>query len=305
MRTDIPAFYSRWLINRIREGYVLVRNPYSPSSVTRYAINPSVVDLIAFCTKNPLPMLDYMDHLEPYAQYWFVTITPYEKEIEPNVPDKENVIRAFCCLSDMLGKKCVAWRYDPVFISEKYSLDFHLEAFEKMAFALSGYTETCVISFIDIYRKVRCNFPQAKEVSKAERLIIGSAFAEIGRKYGMRIKACAEGTELEDCGVDCRGCLTKETYEKAIGRNLILPKRNGQRKECACFFGSDIGSYDTCKHLCAYCYANADKDAVLSNSERHDESSPLLIGGLRKTDEIHDARQESWISNQLLLGGIV
>ncbi|MCH5147714.1 MAG: DUF1848 domain-containing protein, partial [Clostridiales bacterium] len=153
MRTDIPAFYARWFLNRIKEGYVLVRNPYNPSAVTKYRIDPTVVDLIAFCTKNPAPMLEHMDVLKPYGQYWFVTITPYGKEIEPNVPDKAKVIEDFKTLSKAVGVNSVGWRYDPIFITEKYSLDFHLQTFEKMAKELSGYTHTCVISFIDIYKK--------------------------------------------------------------------------------------------------------------------------------------------------------
>ena len=94
MRTDIPAFYSSWFLNRLREGYVLVRNPYDPQSVTRYRLDPDVVDLIAFCSKNPAPMLGHMDALQDYGQYWFVTITPYGRDIEPNVPDREKVMES-------------------------------------------------------------------------------------------------------------------------------------------------------------------------------------------------------------------
>lgn len=205
MRTDIPAFYSQWFINRIKAGYVLVRNPYNPSSVTRYEINPDVVDLIAFCTKNPAPMLKYMDVLKPYGQYWFVTITPYGKEIEPNVPDKRQVLEDFKTLSKFVGVDSIGWRYDPIFINDKYSIDFHIETFEQMARELSGYTKTCIISFIDLYKKVIKNFPQACMVEKEKRLKIGKAFAEIGRQYDITIKACAEGDELAPYGVDCSG----------------------------------------------------------------------------------------------------
>lgn len=113
MRTDIPAFYSKWLLNRIREGFVCVRNPYNPSQVTRYSLSPEVVDLIAFCTKNPAPMLPYLDELKNYGQYWFVTITPYGRDIEPNVPAKEAVMRSFqqlsevVCLSVRCGYRCI------------------------------------------------------------------------------------------------------------------------------------------------------------------------------------------------------
>ena len=302
MRTDIPAFYARWFLNRIKEGYVLVRNPYNPSAVTKYRIDPKVVDLIAFCTKNPAPMLEHMDVLKPYGQYWFVTITPYGKEIEPNVPDKAKVIEDFKTLSKTVGVDSVGWRYDPIFITEKYSIDFHLQAFVKMAKELSGYTHTCVISFINLYKKVSRNFPQAREINKAERIKIGKTFAQIGKEYGMTIKACAEGDELKAYGVDCDGCLTRRTYEAALHTRLNMPKRKGQRGSCACFLGNDIGAYDTCKHLCKYCYANMDPKAVLYNSRLHDPNSPFLVGSHRPGDQIHEARQESWIDNQLILG---
>ncbi len=301
MRTDIPAFYSQWFINRIKAGYVLVRNPYNPSSVTRYEINPDVVDLIAFCTKNPAPMLKYMDVLKPYGQYWFVTITPYGKEIEPNVPDKRQVLENFKTLSKFVGVDSIGWRYDPIFINDKYSIDFHIETFEQMARELSGYTKTCIISFIDLYKKVIKNFPQACMVEKEKRLKIGKAFAEIGRQYDITIKACAEGDELAPYGVDCSGCLTQEVYETVLHTKLDMPKIKGQRNECACFFGNDIGAYDTCRHFCKYCYANTDYKAVLSNSKLHNPDSPFLIGTHQAGDIINHAVQESWVDNQLTL----
>lgn len=126
MRTDIPAFYSEWFANRLKEGYVYTRNPYNPSHVTKYLINPDVVDLIGFCTKNPAPMFQYMNLLKTYGQYWFVTITPYGKEIEPNVPEKEKVMDDFIKLSDMVGADACGWRYDPIFVSETYTVDRHI-----------------------------------------------------------------------------------------------------------------------------------------------------------------------------------
>lgn len=301
MRTDIPAFYSQWFINRIKAGYVLVRNPYNPSSVTRYEINPEVVDLIAFCTKNPAPMLEHMDLLRPYGQYWFVTITPYGKEIEPNVPDKKVVLNDFKTLSNIVGVDSVGWRYDPIFINDKYSVSFHIRAFEKMASELYGYTSTCIISFIDLYKKVLKNFPQAQMVTREECLVIGEAFAEIGRRYDITIKACAEGDELARYGVDCSGCLTQSVYEKALHSNLNMPRIKGQRNDCACYFGNDIGAYDTCRHLCKYCYANTNPKAVLHNSKLHNPDSPFLIGSHQPGDKIHNAMQESWMDCQLTL----
>lgn len=301
LRTDIPAFYSRWFSNRLQAGFVCVRNPYNPVSVTRYRLAPEVVDLIGFCTKNPAPMFSYMNLLAPYGQYWFVTITPYGKDIEPNVPEKEKVMESFRKLSDIVGVDSVGWRYDPILISDVYPVERHISDFEMMAAYLSGYTKTCVISFIDIYKKVERNFPQARSVCPTERMKIGKAFAEIGRRYGMTIKSCAEGKDLEPYGIDCSGCMTVEVFEQALHCRLDVPKRKSIRSECACYLGSDIGAYDTCGHLCRYCYANANPVAVKYNMQRHNPASPFLIGAEGPDDQIHDAKQTSWIDRQMRL----
>ena len=299
-RTDIPAFYSEWFANRLKEGFVCVRNPYNPNQVSRYRLDPSVVDVIGFCTKNPEPMFKYMDLLKEYGQYWFVTITPYGKDIEPNVPDKHRLLDDFKTLSDIVGVNSVGWRYDPVFISERYTEEYHISAFEQIASALEGYTKTVVISFLDIYPKVKRNFPEGKELTREQRLRLGKAFIRIASDHGMTLKPCAEGTELSIYGADCSGCMRISDYEKAIGKKLAAPKRKGARAECACYLACDIGEYNTCKHLCKYCYANAEPQTVLAQSRLHDPLSPFLTGNYRKEDKIHDVPQDSWIDNQMM-----
>lgn len=301
LRTDIPAFYPEWLANRLREGCVLVRNPFNPNQITKYKISPDVVDVISFCTKNPEPFFPYMDLLKEYGQYWYVTITPYGKEIEPKVPEKNRVLESFQRLSEMVGKDSVGWRYDPIFISEQYTVERHVEAFEYMAKRLAGYTGTCVISFIDLYKKVQRNFPEVQEVKKEDRLTLTKEFVRIGKQYDIVIKTCAEGTELEVYGVDCSGCMTAEVYERALGCALKVPKKKGARPECGCLLGSDIGAYNTCGHLCKYCYANYDADTVRKNMKCHNPESPLLLGEVPDGVKIHEAKQESWRDGQLSL----
>lgn len=299
-RTDIPAFYSKWFSQRLKAGYVLVRNPYNPISVTRYEINPGVVDLIVFCTKNPAPMFSYMDLLKPYKHFWFVTITPYGKEIEPLVPDKAKSVNDFKRLSTIVGKSAAVWRYDPIFINDTYTLNRHIECFEAMARELHGYTKTCVISFIDLYRKVKRNFPHVKEVSPADRVAIGKAFVSIGKKYDITIKTCAEGEDLSPFGVDCSGCMTSSVFEDIIGCPLKIPKGyKPSRNECSCILSNDIGQYDTCGHLCRYCYANSNTELVKRNMRLHDPDSPFLIGHSMPEDIINQAHQESWLDMQL------
>ena len=302
-RTDIPAFYAQWFANRLKAGFVCVRNPYNPNQVSRYRLDPSVVDVIGFCTKNPAPMFKYMDLLQDYGQYWFVTITSYGKDIEPNVPDKKKVMEDFKKLSDIVGVDSMGWRYDPILVDSVHTVEWHIQKFEEMAKTLCSYTGTCVISFIDIYKKVEKNFPEAREVSAGDKLTIGKAFIEIARNYGMTIRPCAEGTSLAEYGADCSGCMTVKTYETALHTNLSVPKKgkNQRNGECACLLGTDIGAYDTCGHLCRYCYANTDPDLVRQNMRKHDPRSPFLLGNLNPEDVIHEADQRSWIDNQMRL----
>ena len=300
-RTDIPAFYAEWFANRLKEGFVCVRNPYNQNQVSRYRLDPAVVDVIGFCTKNPAPMFPYMELLKDYGQYWFVTITPYGRDIEPNVPDKHQLIEDFKTLSNIVGINSIGWRFDPVFISERYGEKYHIRAFEQIAAALEGYTETAVISFIDLYPKVRRNFPEVQEVTKEQRLRLGKEFIRIACAQGMTVKPCAEGDELAAYGADCSGCMRIRDYEKAIGMHLNAPKRKGARAECACYLSCDIGAYNTCKHLCRYCYANAEVSEVLAQSRLHDPKSPFLIGSYMDGDVIHDVPQKSWIDAQMSL----
>lgn len=301
-RTDIPAYYSEWFYNRIKEGYVLTRNPYYPNQVMKYRLDSGVVDCLCFCTKNPEPMLSRMEEIRQFKQFWHVTITPYGKEIEPYVPDKERVMEAFKRLEAIVGVNAVGWRYDPIFITDKYSLDFHLEAFRKMAENLEGYTQTCVISFIDLYAKTRRNFSRIREVSKTDQIAIAKEFVGIGKRHGITIRSCCEGAFLAEYGVDVAGCMTKQVLEKAAGASLDLAKiKKPAREECDCLLGNDIGMYNTCGHGCLYCYANYDRKTVEQNMRLHNPQSPLLAGELSEDDVIKEVKQVSFCSGQMTL----
>lgn len=301
-RTDIPAYYSNWFYNRVKEGYVLTRNPYRPEQVLKYRLDPSVVDVLCFCTKNPQPMLLRLSELSRFRQFWFVTLTPYGKEIEPNVPNKKAVLESIRQLSTVVGAKAAGWRYDPVFITEKYSVAYHLQAFEKIAAALQNNVNSCVVSFLELYEKTRRNFPAARAVTEQEQRYLIEWFAKIGAKYGIPIRTCCENAALAQYGVDVSGCMTKEVLEAATGCRLAVPKRKkSPRTQCNCLLGADIGMYNTCPHGCVYCYANYDRKTVEQNVKQHDPDSPFLIGGFREGDKIVEVRQESYIDRQLTL----
>ena len=305
LRTDIPAFYTSWFLRRLEEGFVLSRNPYNPTQLLRYRLTPDVVDCIGFCTKNPAPMLPHMDKLAAFGQYWFVTITPYGPDVEPRVPPKEQVMADFRRLSGIVGPRCVAWRYDPILLTDTYTVDRHLSDFAAMCAALEGATHTCVISFIDLYAKVKRNFPEAQAVREADRLLLGREMAAIARQHGIRLKSCCEGDELASFGVDCSGCMTLATYEEALGCRLNTPRQAPSSRGCLCRLNADIGAYNSCGHGCRYCYANADEASVRRAMSAHDPLSPLLIGRVSPGDVIRDAAQTSWRDGQLTLSTLL
>ena len=298
MRTDIPAFYSTWLLNRIKEGYVYVRNPYYKHQVTSYNLSPELVDCLAFCTKNPHPLMPHLKKLDKYKQFWFVTVTPYGKDIEPNVPDKKQVINDFKELSKHLGKNAIALRYDPIFINEKFDVNMHIKCFEKLLSELKGYTEDCTISFLDMYEKVKRNAPNLRPPTYKEQVELAKAFSKIGRENNIIVHACCEQEYLRDYGLNITGCMSRKIVEKAIGNKLNAPKNNSKRAQCNCLLGNDIGAYNTGMHLCKYCYANANQNLVKENMKKHNPKSPFLIGELEEEDKITEANQKSWLDSK-------
>lgn len=294
-RTDIPAFYSKWFINRIREGYVLVRNPYYPSLVTKFLLNPDVVDVIGFCTKNPRPMFKYLDELKPFGQFWYISITGFDKDIEPNVPSIDQVIEDFKFLSDKVGKNAIALRYTPIIINEKYTLQRHIDTFEYITSKLEGYTSLAVFGFVDIYDKLKRNHPEIIDCDDSLKIIIAKEFLKIANKHHIELRLCSKEKWLSSYGIDVNGCMRLEGYERAIGFSLTPTKKIEARKGyCTCYLSNDIGSYNSCLHLCSYCYANGNSNLVLSNFKKHDDDSPFLIGNISPDDKIRLAKQESW-----------
>ena len=294
-RTDIPAFYGQWLINRVRQGFVDVRNPYNPIHITRYPINHEVVDGIVFCTKNPLPFIPLLHEINDYRQYWHMTITPYGADIETNVPQVALVIDGFKHISTKRNPQSMVWRYDPIILTHNYTIDFHFESFYKMAKALEGYTDTVVVSFIDIFDKVAQNFPEGYRPSLDIQTKIIKELVSIAHSHHMILKTCGEGDIFKELGVNTEGCLTLDCYERAWNVKLKAPKRAPARPECNCYLHGDIGAYDTCSHFCRYCYANTNQAAVSQNRMQHDPKSSLLIGTLSKTAIIKESTEKSWI----------
>lgn len=283
-RTDIVAFYTNWFLKRYEEGFVDVRNPFNPKLVSRIYFED--VDLIMFCTKNPIPILNKLNKIDKPILF-HVTLTPYKKDIEPNVPPKGIIIEAIKKLSSIVGIDNLVVRYDPVFISDKYSVNYHVKNFDRLCSLLNGYVNKIIISFMDDSKNVRKNKNtlKYKEISESDYEIIGRNFSNSARGNGMTVQTCFEDRNLAEYGFEIGECISRELAYKLTGKTY---KRWNARKDkkCNCVQMVDIGVYNSCKHFCKYCYANYDEDKVNYNFKNHDENSGLLVGKLNDDDII-------------------
>lgn len=299
-RTDIPAFYSKWFFNRMKEGYFLVKNPMNPHQISRVEINPSIIDCIVFWTKNPKPMLNQLDYLKGYNYYFQFTLTPYDKSLEPNVPRKKYIIDTFVELSERIGKDKVIWRYDPIILTDIYTKEYHYKWFEYLAHKLSNYTDKCVISFLDLYKKTERNMKEIKvtPLLKSDMEEMADRLSKIAYKYNLILESCSEEIPLDKFGINHGKCIDDKLISKLIGCNINAQKDQNQREVCGCVKSMDIGAYNTCKHHCLYCYANFSKVTVEKQILEHDINSPLLIGNLTGNEKISNREIKSFIEKE-------
>lgn len=296
-RTDIPNYYSDWFYNRIREGFVYVRNPMNRHQISKIDLSPAVVDCIVFWTKNPEPMLDRMDELTGYPYYFQFTLTGYGNEIESNVPHKmDKMIPVFQKLSEKIGKQRVIWRYDPIIFTRTYTPEYHLYLFEQFAGMLKGYTTRCVISFVDLYVRNKKNMELlgAYELDRAELLQFSKRISQIAGRNSMEMGSCAEQIDLDECGIKHNSCIDKVLIENIFGTKLSVTQDKNQRPACGCMESVDIGTYNTCKNGCRYCYANHSKESVARNISSYDPASPILCGIISEEDRISQRKVSSW-----------
>lgn len=283
-RTDIVAFYSEWFMNRYHEGFIDVRNPFNPSLVSRIFFDD--VDLILFCTKNPIPILNHLKEIKKPILF-HVTLTPYKQDIEPNIPSKKVIIKAIKKLSEIVGIDNLYIRYDPIFISDQYTLEYHIKAFDKLCSLLNGYVKKIIISFLDDYKNVRQNksILNYRSFTENDYKEIGINFSNSAKKYDMTVQTCFEDKNLVEYGFIKGECLSHELAFKLTGKTYSSWKARKGNK-CNCVQMVDIGFYNSCNHLCKYCYANFDEKKVKSIIKNHDPNSSLLIGHLTKDDTI-------------------
>lgn len=283
-RTDIVAFYTPWFINRYNNGFVDVRNPFYKKLVNRIYFKD--VDMIVFCTKNPLPIINYLDKIDKPILF-HVTLTPYKNDLEPNVTSKGDIINGIKEISKLIGSENIYVRYDPIIINNRYSIKYHIKAFDNMCKILNGFVKHIIISFVDEYKNVKNNSKilNIKNITNEEFEKIGKNFSESAKKYGMTVQTCAEENNLVQYGLIKQDCVSHSLVFKMTGKTGY---NTWKERNCKCVSMVDIGEYNSCKHFCKYCYANYDERKVNSNYNNHDVNSSLLIGKLNADDIIKE-----------------
>ena len=302
-RTDTVQYYTKWLLKRFEEGYVLSRNSMFPDKVTRYDLTPEKVDCVVFCSKNYAPILPYITRItDRFNTYFHYTITAYGKDIEPRVPSIDESMETLKGLSAIIGKQRLAWRYDPVLLTGKYTIHAHMETFDRMARELAPYVDRCILSFVELYKKLEHNMPELKPMTEDEKESIARGLGEIAGRYGLYLQSCGTNGDYSRYGVHSSGCMTLDILGRANGVEFRKLKHKGMRQGCHCIESRGIGDYDTCPNGCKYCYANKDHNKALENYKRHDPDSPLLLGHLMETDVIQQSEQKTFLAQNAING---
>lgn len=286
-RTDIPAFYAEWFMNRLEAGFVLTRNPFNARQIRRVELRPERVEAIVFWTRNPTRLLPYLDRIDAlgHRYYFQFTLTGYPRALERATPALPRAIRAFRTLAERLGPERVIWRYDPILLSNLTPLAEHLRLFGFLAKALEGHTRRVVISFADLYPRVAANLRKVSGLvceditQQPEQLhALAARLAALARDHGMRVQTCAEALDLGAHGIVQGKCIDEALLGELFELQLSPAKDPGQRRECRCIRSLDIGAYDSCPQGCVYCYASTRQQATLAHYRRHDPRSPFLVG---------------------------
>jgi len=286
-RTDIPAFYAEWFVERLRVGYVKWVNPFSG---TGQCVSFAKTRAIVFWSKNPRPLMPHLAEVDRrgIGYYLQFTLNDYEAEgLEPNLPSLAERIETFCELSGGVGRSKVIWRYDPLLLTDRLGLDQLVERVTRVGERIHPFAEKLVIAFADIgrYAKVRTRlrrFAQGcRELSPEEMRVFAEKFVTATRAWGLNVATCAEAIDLEDLGIEKNRCIDDGLLARLFPEDAELLrflgpvearhrlKDKGQRKECGCIVSKDIGAYDTCPHLCGYCYAHSSEAAVHAAASRH------------------------------------
>ena len=304
LRSDIVTCYIPWLIKRLNEGYVYTRNPYNKKEVYSYSLKSEDVDALLFCSKDYKPIMDDISWInDKYNIFCHYTITSYGKDVEVNLSSIDENIRTLKRLSSVIGSKRLAWRFDPILLTDKYTVDYHLESFEYIAGKIHDHISYCVFSFVDTYSKIERNMPELIELTDDDKQMLLEGLGEIASSYNLPIQTCAMGDDYTRYNIGKSGCVTSKILGEANDISFKNVKHEGNRKGCSCISSRDIGAYNTCINGCRYCYANKNHNKALINHKHHDVNSPLLIGKVRDDDRIIPVDMKSLLvdKNQMRL----
>lgn len=297
-RTDTVQYYSDWLLKRFKEGFVYSRNPLFPNIVTRYELNPNIVDCVVFCSKNYEPILDRLTEItDKFNTYFHYTITAYGRDIEPNVPTIDESIETLIKLSKIVGKQRIAWRYDPILLTKKYTKQVHYNTFDYMSKRLSPHIDRCIFSFVDMYKKLETNMPEIIILNNNDKIEIAKNIGSIAKKHNMIIQTCATIEDFKQFRILQTGCMTSEILGNANNITFKKVRHSGNRQGCKCIENRNIGDYDTCPNGCKYCYANKNPQIAQENYKKHNPNDLMILGNLKPTDEIQQSNQKSYLEN--------
>lgn len=299
-RTDTVNYFSEWLLNRFAAGYAYSRNPFHPDVVNRIDLNPETIDVVEFCSKNYRPILSRLHEItERFNCHFHYTITAYDKDIEPNVPGIDESIETLRDLSAQVGKEKIIWRYDPVLLTGKYTIERHFATFDYMAGRIAPYVSRCLFSFVVWYKKL--HLPELQPISGRQKELIAKGLGEMAARHHLYIQTCGTKESYEQYGIHHSGCMIRAVYEQSLGLHFKKVAERGNRPGCRCMESRGLGDYNTCLNGCRYCYANYDHEKARENYRLHDPESPLMIGHLRPTDKIVPLHQESCLDRAPML----
>ena len=297
-RTDTVQYYSDWLLKRFEEGFVYSRNPLFPNIVTRYELNPNILDCVVFCSKNYEPILDRLTEItDKFNTYFHYTITAYGRDIEPNVPTIDESIETLIKLSKIVGKQRIAWRYDPILLTKKYTKQVHYNTFDYISKRLSPHIDRCIFSFVDMYKKLETNMPEIIILNNNDKIEIAKNIGSIAKKHNIIIQTCATIEDFKQFGILQSGCMTSEILGNANNITFKKVRHSGNRQGCKCIENRNIGDYDTCPNGCKYCYANNNPEIAQENYKKHNPNDLMILGNLKPTDEIQQSNQKSYLEN--------
>jgi len=283
-RTDIPTFYGRWFMNRLRAGYCKVINPYNQQA-SRVDLRREAVDGIIFWTKNLGPFFENLAEVRERGYPFVVqyTINGYPRTLEFSVVDALKSVEHMQRLAKLYGPKVGVWRYDPIVFTSVTTLDFHRKNFKKLAASLEGATDEVVISFAQVYRKTKRNMDWAsgefgfawEDPDEEVKRSLGLELAEVARSHGMQLAICSQKMYLGP-GIKDAQCVDARRFEDVSGKTLAT-KVKGNRPDCGCYESRDIGDYDTCPHGCVYCYAVQNRELAQERFKSHDPEGEFLF----------------------------